>query len=165
MSLHRALLMICITGMLGACSLFLAEEDESVLSVAGQLLDAQKDEYGEPRKVELPVRVNYTINHKPVIGQKLEVEFEFIAERPLPLLRIGLTTDEGLELVSSEIREQYRDMPARRVLKKTAVVVPKREDRFYLNMYIVTESGEDRRAKLIKVPIAVGEYSLKQGSE
>lgn len=159
---QRVLILAALTGVLGACSLFVAEEDESVVSVAEQLLETQKDEHGEPRKIELPVRINYTINHKPVIDHELEVEFEFIAERPLPLLRIGLTVDDGLELVSSEIRELYRDIPARRVLKKTVLVVPAREDRFYLKLYIVTEAGEDRRAGLLKVPIAVGEYSLKQ---
>lgn len=156
MTLHRLLPVVCLSMLLGACSLFIAEEDESVLSVAGQLLEAQKDEYGEPRKIDLPVRVHYTLDRKPLVDHELEIEFEFIAERPIELLRIGLTTDEGLELVSNEIREQYRNMPARRVLKKSVVIVPSREDRFHINMYVVTETGEDRRARLIRVPIALG---------
>lgn len=158
MSVLRRALFILLVTTLYSCGIFY-EQDENVLLIARQLLQAQVDELGEPRKVDLPVRVNYTVHRKPLIDHDLEIEFEFIAERQIPMLRFGLEASEGLELVSYDIRERYLDVPARYVLNKKVIVVPTEENEFYLSLYVVTEIGDDKRARQIKIPIALGEYS------
>lgn len=144
---------------LTACGLF-SEEDLDVVAVAKQLLQEQRDSRGEPVKVDLPVRVNYTVSRKAMVDQELEVLFEFITERPIPVLRMGVTTSEGLELAGSNLRERYQDLKIREVITRRVLVVPTTENQFYLNLYLITEVGEDKRARLLAIPIAVGEYSL-----
>ena len=95
-----------------------------------------------------------------MVDQDLVVEFEFISKQALPVLRLAVTTTEGLELISSNIRERYEDIPVRQVIKRKVIVVPSTEDKFYLDLYVVTEIEEDKRAKHIRIPIAVGSYSL-----
>ncbi len=131
-----------------------------MLVVAKQVLDQQKDANGEPRRVDLPVRINYAVSRKAMVDQDMEIDFEFITEQPIPVLRFGVETSEGLELVSSNIRERYESLKIRQVINRRVIVAPTSEDKFYLNLYVVTETGEDKRARLVRVPIAVGDYSL-----
>lgn len=151
--------------LLGGCSWFRHGDNVDPVKLAQQLLDAQKDQYGDPKPVNLPVRVNYTVTKKPLIDHDLAIEFEIIAEKAVPKLRIGLTTTDGLELSSSDVRELYENLKPRQTITADVVVEPKRESEFYLNVFVVTESGEERLAKLIKIPIAIGEYSLKKVNE
>lgn len=162
MSIIRISILVVLSAVLGACGI-LSEEDENVLDIARQLLQEQKNEYGEAMKVDLPIRVNYSIYQKPIVGHDLSIELEFIAERKIPILRIGLGTTDGLELITY-VKERYLDVAARQIIKKEVIVVPTEENLFYLNLFVVTEIGEDRRAKHIKIPIALGEYSLKKKS-
>ena len=164
MSKTRPLVLILGSLLLTACSIFISETDEDVLQVAQQLLEEQKDQYGEPKKIALPVRVNYAIHQKPVIKQELEIEFEFLPESNIAVLRLGLTASDGLEIVDGDIGEKYSDLEARQVFKKYVTVIPGEENEFYLNLFVVTEQGEDRRARLVKVPIALGEFSRHKKS-
>jgi len=135
-------------------------DDINALNLANELLKSQLDEHGEPKKVELPVRVHYTTTEKPMIDQEQMVEFEFITEQALPILRFAVTTSEGLELVDNDIEPLYQQLKAREVIKTQLEVKPTSENKFYINLYVVTEIGEDKRAKHIKIPIAIGDYSL-----
>ena len=147
--------------MLGGCSLFsFSDDDVNVLVTAKELLKGQLDEQGEQKKIKIPLRVNYSITHKAMIDRDMTIEFEFLTEQALPILRFAVTTDDGLELVSNNIDELYRGLKTREVLKRRVIVRPTRENKFYLSLYIVTEIGDDKRAKLIRIPIAVGDYSL-----
>jgi hypothetical protein len=111
--------------------------------------------------VDMPIRVNYSIHRKPVINKELEVEFEFLPERDIPVLRAATSSSDGLEIVDGEMSDQYQDIKARQYFKRYVTVVPKEEELYYLNLYIVTEIGEDKRAQHIKIPIALGEHSKK----
>ena len=64
-------------------------------------------------------------------------------------------------------RERYLDLQARQSFTKTVIVEPTAENEFYLNMYVVSEIGDEKLARLIKIPIAIGDYALKkvQGPE
>ena len=159
---HRIFLIVILFVFVSGCSWLKSEEDVDVLAVAQQLLDAQKDENGEPINVKMPIRINYTVDRKPLIDHDVVVEFEFVAEKEIPVLRIGLTTSDGLELDSSDIRERYSDLQPRQTFTESVVVIPKEENEYYLNMFVVTEIGDEKLAKLMKIPIAVGEYSLKR---
>ncbi|MBI1423807.1 MAG: hypothetical protein GC149_10115 [Gammaproteobacteria bacterium] len=138
------------------------EEDADALKEAQSLLEAQKDQYGDPIPVHQPLRINYTISRKPQIDRDLRIDFEFIAEKAIPVLRIGMTTSDGLELDSSDVLERYLDVKPRQTFTKTVMVIPRSENEFYLNLFVVTEIGEEKLAKHIKIPIALGEYALKK---
>lgn len=153
-----AVLLLSLSGC-GIFSLF-ADDDVNTLNLANELLKSQLDEHGEPRNIKLPVRVHYTTTHKPMIDKKLLVEFEFITEEALPILRFAMTTSDGLELVDNNVESLYETLVARQVIKADIKVIPTTENKFYINLYVVTEVGEDKRAKHIKIPIAVGDYSL-----
>lgn len=156
------LTLLVLTSLTG-CSLFIGEGDDiDALELAKELLKGQLDEHGVQKNIHLPLRVNYSVSRKPMIDEELTVEFEFIAEQALPVLRFAVVTDDGLELVSNNIRDYYQGVAARQVIKRRIVVVPKSENEFYINLYIVTEIGDDKRARLIKIPIALGDYSLKK---
>jgi len=141
-------------------SWFGSDSDESVELLAKSLLKDQTDEHGEAKKIELPVRVHYTTTRKPMIDKKQVVEFEFITEEALPILRVAVTTSDGLELTDNNIEPLYETLVARQVIKSDIEVKPTSENKFYINLYVVTEVGEDKRAKHIKIPIAIGDYSL-----
>jgi hypothetical protein len=146
------------------CGLF-TEQDDNVINDAKQLLEEQKDANGEPRPVKLPVRLNYTVTKKPMIDQDLEVEFELLAERPVPVLRVGLETTEGLKLVDTDFGERFTELKIREVIHRQAVVLPTIENKFYLDVYLITEIGEDKKANLVRIPIGVGDYSLTDNPE
>jgi len=146
------------------CSLF-SEEDVSVIIDARQLLEEQKDANGDPIDVKLPVRLNYAISKKPMIDQDLEIEFEILTEQPLPVLRVGLVPSDGLELVDTDIREKFVDLKIREVINRQATVKPTSENKFYLDVFLITEIGEDKKAKLFRIPIGVGDYSLSDNPE
>jgi len=150
-----------LLGMSG-CSIFSfsSDDDTNVLNMAKSLLKEQTDEHGEAKKVKLPVRVHYTFTRKPMIDEKLLVEFEFITEEALPVLRFAVTTTDGLELIDNEIEPLYSKLSARQVIKSNMEVKPTSESKFYINLFVVTEVGEDKRAKHIKIPIPIGDYFL-----
>lgn len=158
---RRILLCISIL-LLSSCGLLRHEKDVDVVKVAQDLLAAQRDQYGDPLPVKLPVSINYTVTRKPQVGRDLQIDIQFIAEKQIPVLRIGLTTSDGLDLISTDVRERYLDLKPRQSFTKSVVVEPTQENEFYLNMFVVTEIGEQKLARLIKVPIAIGEYALKK---
>lgn len=158
----RALLICSLIIVLAGCSWFRHGEDEDVVKLAQQQLEAQKDQYGDPRPTHLPIRINYTLTRKPKVDYEMKIDFEFIPEKAIPLLRVGITTSDGLKLVSSDVRERYHDLKPRASFTESVIVEPTAENEFYLNMYVVTQIGEERLAKLYKIPIALGEYSLKK---
>jgi hypothetical protein len=161
-SLTRRGVLICFSiFLLGGCGLLQHEEDVDVIKVAQGLLAAQKDQYGDPLPEHLPIRINYTVTRKPQINREMQIDFEFIAEKAIPILRIGLTTSDGLKLVSSDVLERYHNIQPRQSFTKSVIVEPTEENEFYLNMYVVTESGDAKLAKLIKIPIAIGDFALK----
>ena len=147
---------------LSGCGIFSfsSEEDADVLNIAKSLLKDQTDEHGEPKKVKLPVRVHYIFTRKPMIDEELLVEFEFITEEALPILRFAVTTTDGLELESNNIGVRYEALKARQVIKRKITVTPTSESKFYINLFVVTEVGEDKRAKHIKIPVPIGDYFL-----
>ena len=159
---QRSLLICLMVFLLGGCSLLHHEEDEDVLKEAQNLLDAQKDQYGDPVPVHQPLRINYTVSRKPQIDRDFRIDFEFTAEKAIPVLRIGMTTSDGLELDSSDVLERYLDVKPRQTFTKTVMVTPGSENEFYLNLFVVTEVGEEKLARHIKIPIALGEYALKK---
>ena len=154
-----SVLLLSLSGC-GVFSWFESEDDVNTLNLAKELLKSQLDEHGEPKNVKLPVRVHYTTTHKPMIDKELLVEFEFITEEALPVLRFAATTSDGLELVDNDIEPVYKTLVARQVIKTDMTVIPTTENKFYINLFVITEIGEDKRAKHIKIPIAVGDYSL-----
>lgn len=152
----------CLTCILVAgCSLLQHEHDVDVVPAAKQLLIAQRDQYGDPRPVKLPIEVNYTVSRKPQINRDMHINFQFIALKSIPVLRIGFTTSDGLEMISSDVRERYFKLRPRQTFHRNITVQPTAENEFYLNLYVVTENGDKKLAKLIKVPIAIGSYTLK----
>jgi hypothetical protein len=161
MPVLRLILWCVILFALGACSLLQHEKDVDVVQVAQQLLTAQKDQYGDPLPVKLPVQINYTVSRKPQIDRDLHIDFQFIALKAIPVLRIGLTTSDGLDMISDDVRLRYLKLKPRQTFSRDVVVRPTAENEFYLNLYVVTENGDKKLAKLIRVPIAIGEYALK----
>jgi hypothetical protein len=157
----RAVVISLFLFVLGGCSLLQHENDVDVVLVAKQLLTVQTDRYGDPLPVQLPVQVNYTITRKPQIDREMHIDFQFIALKAIPVLRFGFTTSDGLELVSSDVRERYLKLKPRETFSKDVIVEPTAENEFYLNLFVVTENGDEKLAKLIKVPIAIGDYALK----
>jgi hypothetical protein len=156
---------VLATGLfMAGCSLF-SEEDVSVITDARQLLEEQKDANGDPIDVKLPVRLNYAISKKAMIDRDLEIEFEILTEQPLPVLRVGLLPSDGLELVDTDFREKFVDLKIREVINRQATVKPTSENKFYLDVYLITEIGEDKKAKLFRIPIGVGDYSLTDNPE
>lgn len=153
--------LLSATLLLGGCSILFSSDDENVMEVANNLLEAQKNEHGDELKVDMPIRVNYSMHRKPVINKELEIELEFLPERDIPKLRLATFSSDGLEIVDGEMRDQYDDIKARQYFKRYVTVVPKEEDLYYLNLYVVTEIGEDKRAQHIKIPIALGIHSKK----
>ena len=147
---------------LAGCGIFSfsSDDDVDVLIVARSLLKDQTDEHGDPKKVTLPVRVNYTFTRKPMIDEELLVEFEFITKEALPILRFAVTTTDGLELVSNNIDEKYQALKTRQVIKSKIKVIPTSEKRLYVNLFVVTEVGEDKKARQIKIPVPIGDYFL-----
>jgi len=139
---------------------FSSDEDANVLNIAKSLLKDQTDEHGEAKKIKLPIRVHYTFTRKPMIDEELLVEFEFITEEALPILRFAVTTTDGLELTDNDIEPLYSKLSARQVIKENIEVKPTSESKFYINLFVVTEVGEDKRAKLIKIPVPIGDYFL-----
>jgi hypothetical protein len=155
------IILLLATVLLAGCSILFSSDDETVMEVANNLLEAQKDEFGDTVKVDMPIRVNYAIHRKPVINKELEIELEFLPERNIPLLRLATFPSDGLEIADGELKDKYEDIRARQYFKRYVTVVPTEENLFYLNLYVVTEIGEDKRAQHIKIPIALGEYSKK----
>ena len=158
----RSVLICSVLLLLSGCGLLQHEEDVDVVKVAQGLLAAQKDQYGDPLPINLPIRINYTVTRKPQIEREMQIDFDFIAEKAIPVVRIGMTTSDGLTLSSSDVLERYLDVKPRQSFSKTVIVEPTEENEFYLNVYVVTEIGEEKLAKLIKIPIAVGDYSMKR---
>jgi len=148
--------------MLPGCSWFgLNEEDQTnVIELANNLLKEQQNEHGEQLRVAMPVRVNYSISRKAQIDKDLVIEFEIITEKAVPILRIGLRTSDGLELDDHNFDPLYQALNARQVIKTEATVIPLSENKFYLDLFVISEIGEEKFARLIKIPIAVGDYSL-----
>jgi len=159
MPFHRPIIIVIAGLLMSSCSLFY-DEDSSVINDAKQLLEEQKDSNGEPIPVKLPVRVNYMITRKPMVDQDMNIEFELLTESPIPVLRVGLEASDGLELVSTDLGEKFTNLKIREVINRVATVSPKSENKFYLDVYVITEVGEDKKAKLIHIPIGVGVYSL-----
>ncbi len=147
--------------MLSGCSWFgLGGDETNVVELANNLLKEQQDEHGVQVRVAMPVRVNYSISRKAQIDKDLLIEFEIITEKALPILRFALTTSEGLELDDHDFDPLYESLAARQVIKTEVTVIPLLENKFYLNLYVISEIGEEKLARLIKIPIAVGDYSL-----
>ncbi len=147
--------------MLSGCSWFGLNDDETnVIELANNMLKEQQNEHGEQIRVDMPVRINYSITRKAQIDKRMQIEFEIITEKALPILRFALKTTEGLELDGHNISPLYESLTARQVIKTEASVIPLVEDKFYLELYVISEIGEEKLAQLIRVPVAVGDYSL-----
>ena len=157
-------LLTAINLVMAGCSLF-SEKDVSVVTDAKQLLEEQKDANGDPIDIKLPVRLNYSIGKKPMIDRELEITFEILTEQPLPVLRVGLVPSDGLELDDTDFREKFENLKIREVINRYAIVTPTSENKFYLDVYLISEIGEDKKAKLIRIPIGVGDYSLTDNPE
>lgn len=164
MPIRHILITLFFSLVLTGCSLF-SEEDSNVITDAKQLLEEQKDANGEPKPVKLPVRLNYSITRKPMVDQDLEVEFELLTEQAVPVLRVGLETSEGLKLDDTDFGEKFTELKIREVIHRKATVIPTSENKFYLDVYLITELGEDKKAKLTRIPIGVGVYSLTDNPE
>ena len=163
MTIYRNTLLAVVVAlfMVPGCSWFGSNEEESsVIELANNLLKEQQDEHGVQVRVAMPVRVNYSISRKAQIDKELLIEFEIITEKALPILRFALKTSEGLELDDHDFDPLYESLAARQVIKTEATVIPLLENKFYLNLYVISEIGEEKLARLIKIPIAVGDYSL-----
>lgn len=155
------LIALCLLAMTG-CGIFsYGGDDIDALQFAKELLKGQLDDQGIAKKIDLPIRVHYSITEKPMIDQELLVEFEMMTEQAIPVVRFAIETDEGLELTSNNFDEYYKGLKTRAIIKHRIKVTPKSENKFYVKLYVVTEVGEDKRAKVIKIPIAIGDYSLE----
>ena len=71
-----------------------------------------------------------------MIDEKLLVEFEFITEEALPVLRFAVTTTDGLELTDNDIEPLYSKLIARQVIKSNIEVKPTSESKFYINLFV-----------------------------
>ena len=55
--------------------------DPGVIETAQKLLEEQKNEFGEPLKINFPIQLHYTVRKKPQVRHDLLINLEFIAER------------------------------------------------------------------------------------
>jgi len=147
--------------VLNGCGLFaFYDDDTNVVELAKNILKEQQNEHGEQIRVTMPLRVNYTISRKAEIDKDLLIEFEFVTEKALPIVRFAVKTTDGLDLVKHNIESRYDALKAREVIKSRVIVTPLHENKFYLDLFVITEIGEEKLARLIRIPIAVGDYSL-----
>lgn len=154
---------------LAACGIFnfAGEDDESdIVEVSKKLLEKQVDKNDEPIKIDFPLRINYSLKTKALLNEDLEIEFEFIAESDIPKVRIAFETTDGLVLVSNDKRIFKDNIKANEVFTYRIIVVPEIEEQFYVHVYaytIYSGSGdtEEKRAKLLRIPIPVGQYKIE----
>jgi len=152
---------LALTISLAGCGIFSFDDDNvNALEFAKELLKGQLNEQGVQKKIDLPIRVNYSITRKPMIDEELLVEFEIITEQAIPIVRFAVVTDEGLDLVSNNFEAYYKGLKTRQIIKHRIKVIPTSENKFYISLYVITEIGDDKRARLIKIPVAIGDYSL-----
>ena len=155
--LYSVFLLCCLAQfLLNGCGI----ATRNNIELANNMLKEQQNEHGEAIRVALPVRVNYSISRKAQIDKDLLIEFEFITEKAVPIVSFAVKTSDGLDLIRHNIRDRYDGLKAREVIKTNVLVVPRSEAKFYVNLYVITEIGEEKLARLIKIPIAVGDYSL-----
>ena len=96
-----------------------------------------------------------------MLHDELEIEFEFIAESNIPVVRIGFETSDGLVLETGPKNLFKENIKAEEVFSLTIVVVPELEEEFDVHLYLYSEDTEDKRAKLLSVPIPVGQYKIE----
>ena len=165
----RQLLLIGLAGLLSACSyfsFFSSKDDDNALAIYKRLQEAREnDPSSSPgAAVDFPVRVSYSIKSKMIANQELEIEIEYLALKDIKLLKLGYTSTEGLALISKSSQLKYEEIKQHQLISQRIIVVPEEENLYYVNIIMITENAEEKADKKLQIPIALGKYSLKQGT-
>jgi hypothetical protein len=157
-----------LTWLLSACSyfsFFSTKQGDDAVTIYKQLQEAKENEpatAAAPATTEFPVRVNYAIKTKMLADHDLEIEIEYLALKALPVLKVGYTTSEGLDLITKTSKLRYQDIQQHQLIQHRIVVVPDEENEYYVNIIMVTEDGDVKTGKQVRIPIALGKFSLQQ---
>ncbi|MBI3560943.1 MAG: hypothetical protein HY080_04415 [Gammaproteobacteria bacterium] len=150
------------TGCSWVSGLF-AEKADDVAGLVQRLNPSSQtdSDANPPPVVQLPVRVNYTFKSKPLANEDLDVEIEYMALKDINSLKLGYTTSDGLEVVSSAPALRYTDLKQYAVITHHLTLLPQSEGHYFLHLFVVTQVGEQQQGKEISIPIALGKYSLE----
>ncbi len=167
--LIRRMLLLGLASLLSACSyfsFFSTKQGDDAIAIHKRLQEARDSDPSTAAlspATEFPVRLNYSIKSKMLAGHELEIEIEYLALKDINVLKLGYTTSDGLVLQTKGSPLMYQEIKQHQLINHRIVVVPEEENKYYVNIILVVENGEDKSDKKLQIPIALGKYSLKQG--
>ncbi len=167
--LIRLMLLLGLASLLSACSyfsFFSTKQGDDAIAIHKRLQEARDSDPSTAAlspATEFPVRLNYSIKSKMLAGHELEIDIEYLALKDINVLKLGYTTSDGLVLQTRGSPLMYQEIKQHQLINHRIVVVPEEENKYYVNIILVVENGEDKFDKKLQIPIALGKYSRKQG--
>lgn len=154
------LLLMLSVSMLTACSSGKIKELTTV-EMARQILVDQQNNGSHPEKH--PIKLNYVVSNKPVIGRETEVEVEVVSEKGLSGITLALETSAGLRfrkkwLVLSRptVTKNMGTIKADTLYRYKVVVVPEKEGALHLTVYAIYKQEKEQRVKKSIIDLSIG---------
>lgn len=110
-----------------------------------------------------PVSLEYAVQAKPRIGERLGIDLIFTVDAPGELLQVSCTVGNGLLLRNAEFT--LSDVTAGQSTSHSIEVTPQAHGLYYVNVIVQMKTGERNMARTFAVPVQVGDATdpgLKQ---
>lgn len=117
-----------------------------------------------PGKPSPPIKIDYSIIGKPVVGQPVEIDVQVSSSVAVQSLRVSYQVmDEAtLFFPDTQAREMiYTDIADDDIRKQRVTVVPQGEGRAYLNVLVEVDTEFGLFTKTAAIPIQVGTVLAK----
>ena len=124
--------------------------------------EAKRQVTGSPGKPAPPISVGYKLLGEPAVGEPLAIELTVSTPLPGSALSMQLQPKDDLVLGSGqegrmELSRSASEAPGEERLSRRVSVIPQSEGRSYLVVSVSIPTDEGSAARVIAVPIQVGD--------
>lgn len=140
----------------------------SLLMVASVATAANKSDKPEavawrsPGKPQAPVRVTWELAEKPQVGVPLAIDVHVTPTAAVDSVSVVTRTDNtGLLFKTLDMEARFAKPARGQPLSRKLEVVPQGEGRFYVSVFITTQRGAQRMARVVMIPVQVGNVQQK----
>lgn len=115
-----------------------------------------------PGKPQAPVRVSWQLAQTPQVGVPLAIDVQVTPTAAVDSVSVVTRTNNtGLLLKTLDTETRFTKPVRGQPLSRKLEVVPQGEGRFYVSVFITTRRGSDSMARVLMIPVQVGNVQQK----
>lgn len=119
-----------------------------------------------PGKPQAPVQVTWELTQTPRVGVPLAIDVQVTPTAAMDSVSVvSRTNNTGLLLKTADTEARFAKPARGQPLQKQLEVVPQGEGRFYVSVFITTQRGTQRMARVLMIPVQVGTVRQKPQPE